>query len=78
MAATPSRVSLTHLERELLVQKLGGILALVTQIDDVLTVTAARANVPGYSAFTEARLDEIRDAASRLGEAVRKAPLDAD
>lgn len=78
MAANHTRVSLTHLERDLLTRKLDDVAGLVVQVEEVLTVVAARNNVPGYSAFTEARLDEIRDAAYRLAEAVKNAPLDAD
>lgn len=76
-AAGRPRVVLDRADRQLLADALDRLLGLVVVVEEHLTVAAARSGtVP--SAWTEARLDGLRAAASELRGQVLRAPLDGD
>lgn len=76
-AAPKPRVVLDRHDRRELLAALERVLGLAAVLEDHLTVAAARSGtVP--SAWTESRLDALRDAATELRGAIVHAPLDGD
>lgn len=75
--ATVHRYPLGHADAELLQTACTQVQALAVRMEETLTVAAYRAGTLP-SAWVEARVDAIRDAATELAEAVRNAPITAD